>query len=156
MVIRFTFRQDYDLLLAGLRFTSRRTAIYFSPACDLHLAGLRFNIKSCTARRYSEVRRINVWSPSSLSVLISVVADPTVLWNSWQVPFPQQASRSELIPSQAQLSSQLSLFHVHFPQLEFRAEKPVITGKTRCHTSAGFWFVLVSSVFYPTTRSFLG
>ena len=33
-----------------------------------------------------------------MSVLISVVADPTALWNPWQVPLPQQASRSELIP----------------------------------------------------------
>ena len=33
-----------------------------------------------------------MWSPSSLSVLISVVADPTVLWNPWQIPFPQQVS----------------------------------------------------------------
>ena len=64
-------------------------------------------------------------SPSSLSVLISVVADPTVLWDPWQVSFPQQATLSELIPSQVQLSSQLGLFLVHFPQLEFRAEKPV-------------------------------
>ena len=119
---------DYDLYLAGWQ-------IYISPDCDLHHGVLRFNIKSCTARRYSEVRRINVWSPSSLSVLISVVADPTVLWNPWQVPFPQQASRSELIPSQVQLSSQLGLFHVCFPQLEFRAEKTVVTGKARCHNT---------------------
>ena len=40
--------------------------------------------------------------------------DPTVLWNPWQVPFLQRASRSELIPSQAQLSSQLGLVHVRF------------------------------------------
>ena len=83
-----------------------------------------------------------MWSPSSLSVLISIVADPTVLWNPWQVPFPQQASRSELIPSQAQLTSQLGLFHVRLPQLQFRARNPVVTagktvatvGKARCTT----------------------
>ena len=32
-----------------------------------------------------------------------------------------------IIPSQAQLSSQLGLVYVHFPQLEFRAVKPVVT-----------------------------
>ena len=113
-------RRMADLHLAGWQ-------IYISVDYDLHHGVLRFNIKSCTARRYSEVRRINVWSPSSLSVLISVVADPTVLWNPWLVPFPQQASRSELFPSQVQLFSQLDLFNVRFPQVEFRAEKPVVT-----------------------------
>ena len=53
-------------------------------------------------------------------------SDGTV-WKPWQVPFPKQASRSELIPSQAQLSTQLGLLHVRLPQLEFTAEKPVVT-----------------------------
>ena len=107
--------------------TSRRTTIYNSRTA-IYMSTLRRR-SSCILRTNTEVQRINAWSPSSLSVLISVVADPTVLWNPWQVSFPQQASRSELIPNQAQLSSQLGLFHVHFPQLEFRAEKPVVTGK---------------------------
>ena len=52
----------------------------------------------------------------------------TVLWNSAGLfPFPQQASRSELIPSKTQLSSHLGLLYVHFPRVEFRAEKPVVT-----------------------------
>ena len=38
-----------------------------------------------------------------------------------------EASLSELIPSQVQLFSQLDLFNVRFPQVEFRAEKPVVT-----------------------------
>ena len=40
-------------------FTSRRTTIYISADYDLHHEVLRFYIKSCTARTYSEVRRIN-------------------------------------------------------------------------------------------------
>lgn len=47
-------------------FTSPRFTIYISTSC----------------RRIAKLRKINVWSPSSLrlSVLISVVADPKVLW----------------------------------------------------------------------------
>lgn len=37
-------------------------------------------------RCMAKLRTINIWSSSSLSVLISVVADLTVLWNPWQVP----------------------------------------------------------------------
>ena len=55
--------------------------------------------------------------------LISVVAYPTVLCNPWHVPFPQQASRSELIPSQAQLSSQLGLLHVRFSLVRVQSGK---------------------------------
>ena len=112
---------DYDLYLAGWQ-------IYISPDCDLHQGVLRFNIKSCTARRYSEVRRINVWSPSSLSVLISVVADSTVLWNPWQVSFPQQ---SESLRANSQSSAVVQPVR---PLSRSFSPVRVQSGKTRCYT----------------------
>ena len=115
-----------------LKYTVHCNTIYISADYDLHLD---VTSKSCTLKTNSEVQRTNVWSPSSLSVLISVLADPTVLWNPWQIPFPQQASSSELIPSLAQLSSQIGLLHVRFPQLESRAEKPVVTSLRMPHES---------------------
>ena len=55
----------------------------------------------------------------------------TVLWNrAGLVPFPQQASRSELIPSQAHLSSQLGHLRVRWPQVEFKTKKPMVTTPT--------------------------
>ena len=117
---------DYDLHLGGLRFITRRTKIFISADYDLHLEVSRFDIKSCTARTYREVRRINVWSPSSPSVLISVVTDPTVLWNLSSFPATSDSLRANF-QSRAVVQPVRPLVG-RFPQLEFRTEKPV-----RCH-----------------------
>ena len=58
IVIRFTSRRNTIYISRDGRFTSS----YISVDYDLHHEVLRFNMKSCTAWRYSEVRRINVES----------------------------------------------------------------------------------------------
>ena len=53
----------------------------FYNSADYDLLTFRRYNKELYLKTNSEVQRINVGSPSSLSVPISVVADPTVLCN---------------------------------------------------------------------------
>ena len=74
--------------------------------------------------------------------LFPVLANPTVLWNSWQAPLPQQASCSELIPESSSFHrvkqtcfQPVRPFNARF--LQFRKK----SGKIRCHKRQfTFWW----------------
>ena len=65
-----------------------------------------------------------------------VVADPTVLWNPWQVPLPQQASCFELIPESSIVKhSLLGLPNVRFEFWAKNLSSHLFTG----HSERRIW-----------------
>ena len=93
---------------------------------DLHLD---VTSKSRTLKTNSKVRRMNVHVKSKFSECsdFSCYRSNGTL-EPMTSSFPAESESLRANPSQAHMSSQLGLSgHVRFPQLEFRAENPVIT-----------------------------